>query len=168
MKRKLAIYKKKRDFTKSPEPLPRVKKESGKKPIFVVQKHHASHLHYDFRIEMRGTLKSWAVPKGFPKKTAVRHLAILTEDHPLEYAHFHGVIPEGEYGAGLVEIWDKGSFINLKKDKTGKEISLSKSFQLGTIEVHLIGKKLDGPYALIHFRDKQWLLIKMKKRALKG
>lgn len=169
MRLKLAAYKKKRDFKKTPEPSPKIKKSAKKNPLFVVQKHHATHLHYDFRIEMGGVLKSWAVPKGIPPKPAVRHLAILTEDHPMAYAHFHGVIPEGEYGAGLVEIWDHGTFTNLKKDKkTGAEIPLKKSFELGSIELDLHGKTLKGPYALIHFKDKEWLLIKMKKKSSKG
>lgn len=168
MSKKLAEYKKKRHFKKTPEPAPLVKKKKGKEPIFVVQKHHASHLHYDFRIEMGGVLKSWAVPKGFPEKSSVRHLAILTEDHPMEYARFHGVIPEGEYGAGLVEIWDHGTFENIKKDKTGKDVSLAKAFEHGSIELLLHGKKLKEAYALIHFRDKEWLLIKMKKKSSKA
>lgn len=169
MPNKLAAYKKKRDFKKTPEPSPKIKKTPQKKLIFVVQKHHATHLHYDFRIEMNGVLKSWAVPKGVPGKPGIRHLAINTEDHPMEYARFHGVIPEGEYGAGLVEIWDHGTFENIKKDKkTGDEISLKKSFELGSIELDLQGKVLKGPYALIHFKEKEWLLIKMKKKSSKG
>ncbi len=109
---------------------------------------------------MEGVLKSWAVPKGIPKKTAERRLAIETEDHPMEYAYFKGVIPEGQYGAGLVEIWDRGTFTNRK------ELPLKKCYSKGAIELDLKGKKLKGAYALIHFREKQWLLIKMKKKSL--
>lgn len=158
--RKLAAYKKKRNFKITPEPAGK-KKKAVKKSLFVVQKHHASHLHYDFRIELEGVLKSWAVPKGPPKKVAEKRLAIETEDHPMEYAYFKGVIPEGEYGAGLVEIWDRGTFINLK------DIPLKKCYNNGRIELDLKGKKLKGPFALIHFKEKQWLLIKMKKKSLK-
>ncbi|HSX12302.1 MAG TPA: DNA polymerase ligase N-terminal domain-containing protein [Rhabdochlamydiaceae bacterium] len=158
---KLLAYRKKRNFKKTPEPSG-TKKRAVKKPLFVVQKHYASHLHYDFRLEMEGVLKSWAVPKGIPTKTAEKRLAIETEDHPLEYAYFKGVIPEGQYGAGRVEIWDRGTFINLK------EIPLKKSYRNGRMELELKGKKLKGAFALIHFREKQWLLIKMKKRSLEG
>ena len=154
---KLAAYKKKRNFKITPEPAGK-KKKAAKKSLFVVQKHHATHLHYDFRIELEGVLKSWAVPKGPPKKMAEKRLAIETEDHPMEYAYFKGVIPEGEYGAGLVEIWDRGTFINLK------DIPLKKCYNNGRIELDLKGKKLKGPFALIHFKEKQWLLIKMKKK----
>ena len=154
----LAIYKKRRDFKKTPEPI-KGKKSLGKKSVFVIQKHHARHLHYDFRLEMDGILKSWAVPKGPPKKLQEKHLAILTEDHPLDYAHFEGMIPKGHYGAGKVEIWDKGTFTPLKK-----EIPLKKAFKSGLIEVHLEGIRLKGNYALIHFKENNWLFIKMKKK----
>lgn len=163
MKSKLAAYKKRRDFSKTKEPKPS-KQKTGKKALFVVQKHDASHLHYDFRIEMQGVLKSWAVPKGPPKKIGEKHLAIETEDHPLDYAYFEGVIPEGEYGAGTVEIWDRGTFVNLKRDKQGNELPLESSYKKGTIEIELKGKKLKGGYALVRFRDKNWLLLKMKKK----
>jgi DNA ligase D-like protein (predicted 3'-phosphoesterase) len=153
----LASYKKKRNFKKTPEPSGS-KKKRIKKAIFVVQKHRASHLHYDFRIEMDGVLKSWAVPKGVPKKIAEKRLAIATEDHPLEYAKFKGVIPEGQYGAGQVEIWDGGTFENLK------EIPLKKSYRSGKMELLLKGKKMKGPFALIHLREKQWLLLKMRSK----
>ncbi len=163
MKDRLAAYKKRRNFSKTKEPKA-AKRKTGKKPLFVVQKHAATHLHYDFRIEMNGALKSWAVPKGPPKKIGEKHLAIETEDHPLDYAYFEGVIPEGEYGAGTVEIWDRGTFFNLKKDKQGNEIPLENSYKKGTIEIELKGKKMKGGYALIHFREKNWLLLKMKKK----
>ncbi len=160
----LSAYRKRRQFKKTPEPKGRKKTAIGKKPIFVVQRHAASHLHYDFRIEMRGTLKSWAVPKGIPGATNIKRLAIQTEDHPIEYASFEGKIPKGEYGAGTVKIWDKGTFTNIKIDKKGKEIPLSTSYRKGEIAIYLEGKKLKSAYALIHFKDKNWFLIKMKKR----
>jgi len=117
---------------------------------FVVQKHQATHLHYDFRLEMDGVLKSWAVPKEPPTKPGVRRLAVQVEDHALDYINFEGTIPEGMYGAGTVEIWDKGTY-TLKTRKENK------------IEVTLHGNKLKGDYVLIRFRDKNWLFFKKKK-----
>src|SRR3990167_8199371 len=107
-------------------------------PLYVIQKHRARSVHYDLRLEMGGILKSWAVPKGMPKHIGEKHLAILTEDHPLGYATFEGIIPEGEYGAGRVKIHDKGTFENLKTD------SLKKCFQKGAIEFRPCGGKLKG------------------------
>ncbi len=161
----LKEYAKRRDFHKTKEPKPKKKKE--KAPIYVIQKHHASRLHYDLRLAVGGVLKSWAVPKGIPKKIGVKHLAIQTEDHPMEYASFEGIIPEGEYGAGKVLIWDAGIFHNLKRNKQGKPISLSTSIKNGQVEVWFEGDKLNGPYALIHFKEKNWLLLKMKKNKVK-
>jgi bifunctional non-homologous end joining protein LigD len=157
----LIEYRKKRNFKKTSEPKGKNIK-IDKKLIFVVQRHAASHLHYDFRIQIGRVLKSWAIPKGPSKKE--KRLAIFTEDHPLEYANFEGTIPKGEYGAGTVKIWDKGYFYNLKKDKNGKEISLKESFEKGKIEIFLEGKKLKGAFALINFKDKNWLFFKMKKK----
>lgn len=159
----LTSYRKKRNFTKTPEPKAKIKK--SKKNIFVIQKHLSKRPHFDFRIQIKGALKSWAVPKGIPKNTSEKKLAMLTEDHPIEYSNFEGTIPKGEYGAGKITIWDKGTFENIKKDKKGKEIPISKCFQNGQIEIFLHGKKLNCPFALVRFRDeKSWLLIKMKKR----
>jgi len=157
MRGSLATYKKKRRFGKTPEPKGK-KKKAGKEPIFVIQKHHARSLHFDLRLEMHGVLKSWAVPKGPPKKIGEKHLAILTEDHPLEYAKFEGEIPEGEYGAGKVKIWDSGTFENVKTD------SLSTCLKKGVLEFRLHGKRLKGTYALVHFKEKNWLLIKVKTK----
>lgn len=160
----LKNYQKKRDFKKTPEPKASLK-TTAKKNIFVIQKHFSKRLHFDFRIQIRGTLKSWAVPKGVPKKTSEKRLALLTEDHPLEYAKFEGTIPQGEYGAGKVIIYDSGTFENIKKDKSGKIVPIGKCFKNGQIEILLQGKKLKGAFALVKFRDdKTWLLIKMKKR----
>lgn len=123
---------------------------------FVIQKHRARTLHYDFRLQMSGVLKSWAVPKGPPKKIGEKHLAILTEDHPLSYAKFEGIIPEGHYGAGTVEIWDSGTYLNLK------EASMQACFQKGVLEFELEGSRLKGRYALVHFKEKNWLLTKLR------
>ena len=142
-------YQEKRDFSKTTEPLWRKVKGEGQRR-FVVQKHQATHLHYDFRLEIDGVLRSWAIPKGPPLEPAVRRLAIQVEDHPIDYIDFTGIIPKGEYGAGSVEIWDKGEF-NLEKESAD------------ILEFSLRGKKLSGSYALIHTDDKNWLLIRRKE-----
>ncbi len=159
MKKKNALkeYKERRDFTKTPEPKPRVSKKSGKN-IFVIQQHHASHMHYDFRLEVDGVLKSWAVPKGPSTDPRVQRLATATEDHPMEYATFEGIIPEG-YGAGTVIVWDTGTFDNLT-EKNGKPLSLSQAFDHGHIKMNLHGKKLKGIYTLSRFKERDWLLRK--------
>jgi DNA ligase D-like protein (predicted 3'-phosphoesterase) len=156
-------YKGKRDFQKTSEPKAFIPEKKNKEPIFVVQKHDASRLHYDFRLEIDGVLKSWAVPKGPSLNPANRRLAIETEDHPLDYANFEGIIPKNQYGGGAVMVWDKGTYRNIKKDKDGKEIKISDAYKKGQIEVQLHGKKLEGKFALIKTKSKkQWLLIKMK------
>ncbi len=158
-------YKNKRDFRKTNEPKGQNGKSEKGEPIFVIQKHDATNLHYDFRIEIDGTLKSWSVPKGPSTDPSEKKMAIPTEDHPLEYADFEGVIPEDEYGGGTVMIWDKGTFENIKEDDKGKQIPLKKSFEKGTIEIYLKGEKLQGGYALIEMKsgnmEGNWLLIKM-------
>jgi DNA ligase D-like protein (predicted 3'-phosphoesterase) len=163
----LNIYEKKRDFSKTAEPRPkRVRTRKTGKPIYVIQRHDASHLHYDLRLEIGGVLVSWAVPKGPPKTTTIKRLAIQTEDHPMAYANFHGVIEEG-YGAGTVQIWDKGTYCNLK-DIGHDAVSMEQALANGRIEIYLHGDKLDGPYALVrtNYGDgkKNWLLMKMKKK----
>lgn len=162
---KLKDYKSKRNFSKTSEP--EGKEEKSGKSIFVIQKHDASNLHYDFRIEMDGVLKSWAVPKGPSTNPSVKRLAIPTEDHPLDYADFEGVIPEGEYGAGTVIVWDTGTFRNMKEDKEEGEgrMTLEESYEEGKMELALNGKKLKGGFALIRTGrgdEPKWLLIKMK------
>ncbi len=156
---KLKEYKSKRDFNKTNEPSG---SESGQnaKPIFVIQKHDASNLHYDFRLEIDGVLASWAVPKGPSTDPATKRLAIPTEDHPMDYAKFEGIIPKGEYGAGKVIVWDYGTYRNTK------DYSMVKAREKGKIEIFLNGEKLRGKYALIQTgnkesEDKRWLLIKM-------
>jgi len=159
--KQLEPYKKKRDFTKTPEPKPKVKK-SKTGHIFVVQKHNASHLHYDFRLEINGVLVSWAIPKGPSLDPSVKRLAIQTEDHPFDYAHFEGVIPEG-YGAGTVMVWDTGTYENIKMHN-GKLVPIEESLKNGQIEVFLNGKKLKGGFVLIrtNFGGKQtWLFKKI-------
>jgi len=130
----------------------------------VIQKHDASTLHYDFRLEVDGVLKSWAVPKGPSTDPRVRRLAIPTEDHPLEYADFEGTIPEGEYGAGTVLVWDTGPYRNLRAGKEGDGQSMLQALKEGKVEVWLDGMKLQGGYVLIRTGkgdDVRWLLIKM-------
>jgi DNA ligase D-like protein (predicted 3'-phosphoesterase) len=163
---KLSSYAKRRNFSKTQEPKPqKAKNLSGsqeKKIRYVIQKHHATHLHYDLRLEMKGVLKSWALPKEPPKTNGIKRLAIETEDHPMAYAHFEGTIPEKEYGAGLVEIWDKGYCKNIKKTKDLKTIPWSTSYKKGILEFEIFGKKLKGKYVLVHLKDKQWLFFKKK------
>jgi len=114
-----------------------------------VQEHHATRLHWDFRLELDGTLKSWAVPRGPPEEPGIRRLAIEVEDHPVDYITFHGTIPEGEYGAGTVKIWDKGTFkLKTRTDKV--------------YEFWLKGERLNGKYTLVRFKDKNWLMMKAK------
>ncbi|MGC9523123.1 MAG: DNA polymerase ligase N-terminal domain-containing protein [Anaerolineae bacterium] len=161
----LEEYKRKRDFGKTAEPSGGERKP-GDQPIFVIQKHAASSLHYDFRLEVDGVLKSWAVPKGPSTDPSVRRLAIPTEDHPLDYADFEGIIPEGEYGGGSVLVWDTGPYRNLRGEKEEGTRSMAESIDDGQIEVWLEGEKLQGGYVLIRTgsgdEDARWLLIKMK------
>ena len=148
----LKEYKKKRDFSKTQEP-PESKKKSDEL-VYVIQRHKASHLHYDLRIEEEGVLKSWAIPKSPPEEVGIRRLAVQTEDHPLGYEDFEGIIPEGEYGAGKVETWDKGDYLPLEADPAKRVIEIK-------------GKKLKGKHALIKLKpknpdDKNWLFFKLK------
>lgn len=159
---KLKDYRKKRDFGATPEPsgVNKPEKKRDGSLIYVVQKHLASHLHYDFRLEWRGVLLSWAVPKGPSLDPAVKRLAMQTEDHPIEYANFEGVIPAGQYGAGTVLLWDKGTW---QPDVADVDSSLQK----GEIKFALRGKKLQGSWVLVRTRGSgrnpsrsAWLLIK--------
>ncbi len=147
----LIQYKKKRKFNKTPEPEGKEKILKSPSRKFVIHEHHASHLHWDLRLEMDGVLKSWAVPKIPPVSKGIKRLAVHVEDHPLEYAKFHGTIPEGNYGAGKVIIWDKGKYDLLEKNP--KKI---------IVEFH--GKKLEGKYALIktdYGNKNGWLFFKI-------
>lgn len=157
-------YKEKRDLKENPEPESSGKKSSsGNKPIFVIQKHDSSNLHYDFRIEIDGTLKSWAVPKGPSTDPSDKRLAVPVEDHPMDYADFEGVIPENQYGAGTVMVWDRGTYENLKHDDENT-MPMDKCYDDGRIEIFLKGEKIRGAYALIENKnmDENWLLVKMK------
>lgn len=159
----LKHYQEKRDFRRTPEPKGGASQPSDK-PIFVIQKHDASSLHYDFRLEVDGVLRSWAVPKGPSTDPSVKRLALPTEDHPLEYADFEGVIPEGEYGGGTVLVWDRGPYRNLRAEKEDNPLDMQASLDDGQVEVWLEGEKLQGGYVLIRTGDEsdsRWLLIKM-------
>lgn len=165
-KEKLQAYSEKRDFRRTPEPGGETR-PGHKEPVFVIQKHDARNLHYDLRLEANGVLKSWAVPKGPSTDPAVKRLAVATEDHPLEYAEFEGSIPEGDYGAGEVIVWDTGTYRNTTK-KNGKNLSVEDAIEHGYLTVWLEGKKLRGGYALNRFRrdkQEQWLLVKLKDEA---
>ena len=148
----LTEYKKKRKFDKTPEPGP-TKKRTKTGRIFVIQKHRATQLHYDFRLEADGVLKSWAVPKGPSLDPTVKRLAMQVEDHPVDYAKFEGVIPEGEYGGGTVMVWDYGTYSPETDD-------VSTALRKGELKFELNGQKLKGSWVLVRTRDRQWLLIK--------
>ncbi|OJI07196.1 DNA ligase [bacterium CG10_46_32] len=162
----LKEYKTKRDFKKTSEPAGSSRKRSSAQPMFVVQEHHSSHLHYDVRLEIDGVLASWAVPKGPPLDPADKRLAVKTEDHPMEYGTFEGEIPKGEYGGGTVSMWDKGTYENSKLKKDGILMSMKSAVKAGHIEIIFFGKKLKGKYAFIRTafsgEKKNWLMIKMK------
>ncbi len=159
----LTLYKKKRNFKETSEPGGKVKK-SDDQLIFVVQRHKATNLHYDFRLELDGVLKSWAVPKGPSLNPKDKRLAMMVEDHPYEYKDFAGVIPEGNYGAGIVEIWDKGTYSDMEEssvDVTKK--NLREGLKTGNLKFKLSGRKLKGEFALVKLKykeDNSWLLIK--------
>ncbi len=153
-------YESKRDFTRTPEPRGGQRKPGGR-PIFVIQKHAASTLHYDLRLEVDGALKSWAVPKGPSTDPREKRLALATEDHPLDYADFEGVIPAGQYGAGTVLIWDRGRYENIT-EKDGEVVPAAEALKDGHFLFRLEGEKLSGGYALQRLDDDQWLLVKMK------
>src|SRR5882724_8029336 len=150
-------YRKKRDFSETPEPAPRKTVSKARKaPIFVVQKHAARALHYDFRLEIDGVLVSWAVPKGPSMTPSDRRLAVRTEDHPIDYANFEGVIPEGHYGAGTVMIWDKGTW------QVDGDVPAAAQLSAGELKFTLDGQKLHGGFVLIRSDAKKWLLIKRR------
>ena len=160
-KDRLEEYRRKRDFRKTGEPRGGKRETKGRR--FVIQKHAASSLHYDFRLEAEGVLKSWAVPKGPSTDPRDKRLAVPTEDHPLDYRDFEGVIPEGEYGAGAVIVWDRGSYRNLTEDD-GEEVPVGQAIERGHLKFWLEGEKLKGGYALTRIgkgKDVRWLLVKM-------
>lgn len=152
----LKKYQEKRDFMQTSEPQESKSKEDKAEFAYVIQRHHASHLHYDLRLEEEGVLKSWAIPKSPPEEIGVRRLAVQTEDHPLGYEDFEGVIPEGQYGAGKVEIWDRGGYLPLETFPSKRVMEIK-------------GKKLQGRYCLIKLKvqdpeDKNWLFFKLKSK----
>src|SRR2546423_3170811 len=168
---RLDRYREMRDFTATPEPRGRVAKKKAKALRYYIQRHAATRLHYDFRLELDGVLKSWAVPKGPSLNPADKRLAVPTEDHPFDYGSFEGVIPPGQYGAGEVIVWDCGvwspdedgetSFHDREKAEARARAELAK----GKLSLQLRGEKLKGSYALVRTSDgKSWLLIKHKDR----
>lgn len=161
----LKDYNEKRKFDETTEPKGKAKK-SKDKLIFVIQRHAASRLHYDFRLEMEGVLKSWAVPKGPSLDPKDKRLAMMVEDHPYDYKDFEGNIPEGNYGAGQVEVWDSGTYEPLDQtSKLSNEKELLKELKTGSLKFILHGKKLKGEFALVKMKNAEnnaWLLIKHK------
>jgi DNA ligase D-like protein (predicted 3'-phosphoesterase) len=156
----LKQYNEKRDFSKTPEPSGGDREKSSQDLIFVIQKHHARHLHYDMRLERDGVLKSWAIPKGPPSAPGIKRLAVETEDHPLGYQDFEGEIPEGNYGAGKVEVWDKGSYISIE-------------WKESVIVFEVKAEKLEGTFCLVKLKpkevkDKNWLFFRKKSGATKN
>lgn len=159
--KKLEPYKQKRNFSVTSEPKPTTHRQKRPNLRFVVQEHAASHLHYDFRLEMGGALKSWAIPKGPSLNSEDKRLAVQTEDHPLEYQNFEGIIPAGQYGGGTVLIWDRGTYQST--DKT----SLMKDYKKGHLVITLKGKKLKGNFVLQRIKEgekPQWLFIKLRDK----
>jgi bifunctional non-homologous end joining protein LigD len=157
----LEEYRKKRDFAKTAEPAP--EQLQSEQAIYVVQKHNARRIHFDFRLEHDGVLKSWAVPKGLSDDPQDKRLAIRTEDHPVAYAAFSGEIPPGEYGAGTVEIWDKGKFVNITI-KGGKVQPLSEALERGHFIIYLKGEKLTGSYAFTRLDNDEWVIVKKREK----
>jgi bifunctional non-homologous end joining protein LigD len=154
---KLAQYNQKRRFDVTPEPAGKMGRAKKEKLEFVIQKHRASRLHYDFRLEHDGVMLSWAVPKGPSLDPSNKRFAMQTEDHPIEYNRFEGVIPEGEYGGGTVMIWDRGTWEPEVED-------VSRALEKGDLKFTLHGKKLRGSWVLVRMRPRQWLLIKHRDK----
>lgn len=171
MAKPLSEYERKRDFGKTSEPRgskATKKKASAKRrhPRFTIQKHAATSLHYDLRLEIGGTLASWAVPKGPSLDPRDKRLAMRTEDHPLDYLTFEGVIPKGSYGGGPMIVWDRGVFENISKTRRGEPLELDDALEKGDLKLFLLGEKVKGPYALVRTSKpgdrEQWLLIKKR------
>jgi DNA ligase D-like protein (predicted 3'-phosphoesterase) len=158
----LQSYREKRDFSLTSEPRGEMPEDdrSADERIFVVQKHAARNLHYDFRLEVDGVLKSWAVPKGPSMDPKQKHLAIAVEDHPLDYASFEGRVPAGQYGAGTVIVWDTGTYRNLT-ELDGQIVPVSRALENGHISVWLDGKKLKGGFSLTR-TSRGWIMVKMR------
>src|SRR6185436_5812379 len=166
----LTLYKKKRSFKDTPEP--EGGKAAGPQLRFVIQKHDASRLHYDFRLEMEGVLKSWAVPKGPSLNPADKRLAMMVEDHPYDYRTFEGIIPKGNYGAGTVIVWDEGTYEALEAGtKSEQEKTLLKQLRAGSLKIRMHGKKLKGEFALVKLKNAEanaWLFIKHRDKYAKN
>jgi bifunctional non-homologous end joining protein LigD len=167
---RLEEYRRKRDFSRTHEP-PGGKRTSAPRLAYVIQKHAASRLHYDLRLELDGVMKSWAVPKGPSLDPAVKRLAIHVEDHPIEYNRFEGTIPAGEYGGGTVMIWDQGTYTAVGREED-PEAALRAGYRKGELKFVLRGKRLKGSWVLVRTRGRgdrsrqgQWLLIKHRDEA---
>jgi DNA ligase D-like protein (predicted 3'-phosphoesterase) len=165
---RLETYRGKRDFTRTAEPRGRGS-AAGDAPRFVVQIHDASTLHFDFRLESEGVLKSWSVPKGPSGDPSDKRLAMPTEDHPLEYREFEGVIARGEYGAGTVIVWDEGTYTPLERIRRGRRIPFAEALEKGHASFRLYGSKLHGDWSLTRFRGadgserEAWLLVRQAR-----
>jgi bifunctional non-homologous end joining protein LigD len=156
----LGEYNRKRDFSRTAEPAGKVPRAKGKALRFVIQKHDASHLHFDFRLELDGVMKSWAVPKGPSLDPSMKRLAMEVEDHPISYNTFEGTIPQGEYGGGTVMLWDRGTY---EAEEGGGVESLREGYRRGDLKITLHGKRLEGSWVLVRMKRPgrpQWLLIK--------
>jgi DNA ligase D-like protein (predicted 3'-phosphoesterase) len=169
--RSLKEYERKRDFSKTREPSGKGKKGAKGKarrrhPRFSIQKHSATSLHYDLRLEVDGVLASWAVPKGPSLNPADKRLAMRTEDHPLDYLEWEGVIPKGSYGAGPMIVWDRGVFQNISETRRGEPMELSEAIEKGDVKIFVLGEKIKGAYALVRTGPagdrERWLLIKKR------
>ena len=161
----LKEYERKRDFTRTPEPKPgKTCKSESQTGRYFIQRHNATRLHYDFRLEIDGTLKSWAIPKGPSLDPTVKHLAAMVEDHPLDYGDFEGNIPKGEYGGGSVMLWDRGTFELIPDANAGA--TAAEQIARGDLKFRLHGEKLSGTWALVHMKNRgkgnEWLIIKKK------
>jgi DNA ligase D-like protein (predicted 3'-phosphoesterase) len=168
MPRSLEEYELKRDFAKTKEPRGRRNRGKARRrhPRFSIQKHSATSLHYDLRLEVDGVLASWAVPKGPSLDPRDKRLAMRTEDHPLEYLEWEGVIPKGEYGAGPMIVWDRGVFQNVSETRRGEPLELSEAIEKGDVKIFMLGEKIKGAYALVRTGPagdrERWLLIKKR------
>ncbi|MGW0817914.1 DNA polymerase ligase N-terminal domain-containing protein [Streptomyces viridiviolaceus] len=172
---RLRDYRGKRDFGRTGEPEGRGTPSRSQEPRFVVQIHDASTLHFDFRLQVADVLKSWSVPKGPSADPSDKRLAMPTEDHPLEYEEFEGVIPRGEYGGGTVIVWDRGTYEPLSHDRRGRPVDFAASLERGHARFRLSGSKLHGEYALTRFRggkdgdgEEAWLLVKTAGGGARG
>jgi bifunctional non-homologous end joining protein LigD len=166
---RLAEYRQKRDFTRTAEPRGG-RRKAASKLAYVIQKHAASHLHFDLRLELDGVMKSWAVPKGPSLDPAVKRLAMEVEDHPIEYNKFEGTIPQGEYGGGTVMLWDRGTYTYGGSDDVDPLAALRQGYAKGDFKIELRGKRLHGSWVLVRTRRgdprrAQWLLIKHRDEA---